>query len=122
MNAQRALLDDGRWHFQHGPIDLVIGADGDAAAVEAAHAAAWARFDTVLGELVAELPALRLPIRGPCPLRGAIARRITQPGGESVRLTGWHQPHERIRIQLVTAVVLKVRSRLRLPKIGTTFS
>ncbi len=76
MHAARALLADGRWHFQHGPIDLVIGADGDAHAVEAAHAAAWARFQTVLPELVAELRALRLPVRGPCPLQGALARRM----------------------------------------------
>lgn len=76
MTAQRARLADGRWHFQHGPIDLLIGADGAAAAVELAHAEAWKRFETVLPELVAELPALRLPIRGPCPLRGAVARRM----------------------------------------------
>lgn len=76
MQAQRALLADGRWHYQHGPIDLVIGADGDARALEIAHAAAWARFQTVLPELVAELRALRLPVRGPCPLQGVIARRM----------------------------------------------
>ena len=76
MHAARALLADGRWHFQHGPIDLVIGADGEAHAVEAAHAAAWARFQTVLPELVAELRALRLPVRGPCPLQGVVARRM----------------------------------------------
>src|SRR5258705_13146046 len=76
MQAQRAPLSDGRWHFQHGPIDLVIGADGDADAVAAAHAAAWERFETVLTELVAELPLLRRPIRGPCPLQGVIARRM----------------------------------------------
>ena len=76
MQAQRALLPNGRWHFQHGPIDLVIGADGDAPALETAHAAAWARFQTVLPELVAELRALRLPVRGPCPLQGVIARRM----------------------------------------------
>jgi uncharacterized protein len=76
MQAQRALLDAGRWHFQHGPIDIVIGADGDAVVVAAAHDAAWARFETVLPELVAELRALRLPLRGPCALQGAIARRM----------------------------------------------
>jgi ApbE superfamily uncharacterized protein (UPF0280 family) len=78
MQAQRALLDGGRWHFQHGPIDIVIGAEGDAAALAAAHEAAWRRFQTVLPELVAELPALRLPVRGPCPLQGVIARRMWQ--------------------------------------------
>lgn len=76
MQAQRAALSDGRWHLQHGPIDLVIGADGDAHALAAAHAAAWQRFETVLTELVAELPLLRRPIRGPCPLQGGIARRM----------------------------------------------
>jgi len=76
MQAQRVLLSDGRWHFQHGPIDLVIGADGDADVLAAAHDAAWQRFETVLTELVAELPLLRRPVRGPCPLQGAIARRM----------------------------------------------
>ncbi len=76
MQAQRTLLDADRWHFQHGPIDIVIGAEGGAAAVAAAHEAAWVRFQTVLPELVAELRALRLPVRGPCPLQGAIARRM----------------------------------------------
>jgi len=54
----------------------VIGAEGDANALAAAHAAAWQRFETVLTELVAELPLLRRPIRGPCPLQGVIARRM----------------------------------------------
>jgi ApbE superfamily uncharacterized protein (UPF0280 family) len=76
MHATRARLADGRWHFQHGPIDLVIGAEGEPGAVEAAHGAAWARFQTVLPELVAELRTLRLPVRGPCPLQGVVARRM----------------------------------------------
>jgi len=81
MTAQRAPLPGGRWHFQHGPIDLVIAAEGEAAAVEAAHAAAWARFQTVLAELVAELPRLRQPVPAGAraadnPLQGAVARRL----------------------------------------------
>lgn len=85
MQAQRAKLEGGRWHFQHGPIDIVIGAKGEAAAVAAAHEAAWARFQGVLPELVAELRALRLPVGhesgpagrvGPCALQGVIARRM----------------------------------------------
>lgn len=77
MDASRARLPDGRWHFQHGPIDVVIGADGDPRAVDAAHEAAWRRFETVLAELVAELPALRRPVRdGDCPLEGTVARRM----------------------------------------------
>jgi ApbE superfamily uncharacterized protein (UPF0280 family) len=80
VQAQRHVLPghdaSPRWHFQHGPIDLVIAAEGDAAAVAAAHEAAWRRFESVLPELVAELRALRRPIAGPCPLQGAIARRM----------------------------------------------
>jgi uncharacterized protein len=75
MGPTRALLPDGRWHFQHGPIDCVIGADGDPGLVEAAHAAAWTRFATILDELVADLPALKrtVDIDGRCPLAGSIA-------------------------------------------------
>jgi hypothetical protein len=76
--ARRAPLPGGRWHFQHGPIDLVIAAEGDAGAVQAAHAAAWQRFDGVLAGLVAELPLLRQPVRGTCPLQGNIARAMWQ--------------------------------------------
>ena len=79
MAAQRMLLPDGRWHLQHGPMDIVIGAEGDAAAVQAAHARAWSRFAALLDELVAELPLLRQPVKaGPCPLRGGVARRMWQ--------------------------------------------
>lgn len=78
MNAQRATLSQGRQHFAHGPIDLVIGAEGEAPAVHAAHEAAWARFATVLPELVAELALLRAPVHGACALQGPIARRMWQ--------------------------------------------
>ena len=76
--AQRRPLVDGRWHWQHGPIDLVIGADGEAAALDDAQAAAWARFQPLLAELVAELPLLRqpLPAAGDNPLQGTVARRM----------------------------------------------
>ena len=74
--AQRHLLPGQRWHFQHGPIDILIGAEGDAAALQAAHNAAWAGFQTVLAELVAELPLLRQPVAGSNPLQGAIARQM----------------------------------------------
>jgi len=76
MNAQRSLLPDGRWHFQHGPMDVVIGASGDPSALEDAHEDAWRRFCGILNELVQELPALRHPVQGPCPLEGPIARRM----------------------------------------------
>ncbi|ODS97769.1 MAG: thiamine biosynthesis protein ApbE [Lautropia sp. SCN 69-89] len=77
MSAQRAPLSEGRWHFQHGPIDIVIGADGRPDALQVSHAAAWERFRTVLDELVGELAALRQPVGAdPCTLRGAVARRM----------------------------------------------
>lgn len=78
--AQRRPLPGGRWHFQHGPIDCVIGADGDASAVAGALDAAWARFEGVLAELVGELPLLRANLaaaRGPTAApHGLIAQRM----------------------------------------------
>jgi len=75
MNASAVILPCGkRLHLQHGPIDLVIGADGQRMrAFEAANA----RFQTVLTELVAELEALKQPmspnITAPT---GAVAQRM----------------------------------------------
>ncbi len=51
-----------RWHFQQGPIDLIIGLDGESAVLDAAIERAWTRFETVLEELVAELGFLRTPV------------------------------------------------------------
>ena len=59
---QVAILPGGRLHLNDGPIDLVIAADGEAAQVRAAYAAATHRFATVLDELCAELPLLRSPV------------------------------------------------------------
>lgn len=60
MGPTFAILPDGkRLHLQHGPIDLIIGADGDRSA---AFAAAEDRFSTILDELVCELPLLRSPV------------------------------------------------------------
>ena len=62
--AHAAMLPDGRrLHLQDGPIDLVIEAFGDPDAVRVAYAAAMRRFDGLLDELCAELPALRAPAR-----------------------------------------------------------
>lgn len=78
MPAQRTALDARRWHWHHGPIDIVAEADGEPDAVAAAHAAAWQRFETLLGELVLELPLLRQPVGAECLLRSPIARRMWQ--------------------------------------------
>jgi len=70
--------DDGRWHLQHGPIDCIVGADGDAAAVAAAIERAGARFGGILDELVAELPLLRTDL-------GSSAGAAVQPSGPIAR-------------------------------------
>ncbi|SFE84883.1 UPF0280 family protein [Roseivivax sediminis] len=75
MRPAAALLPGGRLHLQHGPIDLVIGADGDRAA---AFAAARARFETVLSELVEELDLLRRPVGSAVGATGETARRMTE--------------------------------------------
>ncbi len=83
--ASRARLPGGRWHFHHGPIDLVIGADGDPAQVALAVDAGWTRFAGLLAELAGELPLLRAPCAAstaaqPAPpdnaARGPVARRM----------------------------------------------
>jgi ApbE superfamily uncharacterized protein (UPF0280 family) len=62
MSAQASLLPGNRLHLNHGPIDLVISADGVAREVERAYAQAAAVFPNILPELVAELPLLRMPL------------------------------------------------------------
>ncbi len=76
MAPQFTSLPDGRLHFSHGPIDLVIQADGRADAIRGAHQSAWRRFETVLPELVRELHALQSPVGDDCPVNGAVARRM----------------------------------------------
>lgn len=72
-----ARLPDGRLHLQHGPIDLVIEAAGPPGARESAFEAAKTRFESVLMELVEELPDLR-GRSGTSPLKGRIAKRMLQ--------------------------------------------
>jgi len=88
--AVQRRLDGDRWHFQHGPIDCIVSADGDASAVAAAVERAWTRFRPLLAELVAELALLRadLSARAAALPRGAVARRMVaacRPHGEEGR-------------------------------------
>ncbi|CAB3729625.1 UPF0280 family protein [Paraburkholderia rhynchosiae] len=81
MNPTRTRLDATRWHWQHGPIDLVLSADGEPAALQIAYEACWSRFVDVLPELVGELKVLRQPVQAEasfndCPLQGELARRM----------------------------------------------
>lgn len=92
MTALAALLGDGRLHLQHGPIDLIVGAEGaDAAARPHAFAAAARCFDGLLEALVAELPLLRAQAAPDIPApRGPVARRMVaavQPHSASIFVT-----------------------------------
>lgn len=78
MQATRRLFSDGRWHLQHGPIDLVISARGEHDAVAHAHEECWLKFQGILPGLVRELAALRQDLNRPscAPIEGQVARRM----------------------------------------------
>jgi uncharacterized protein len=79
MSAQIALLSGNRLHLNHGPIDLVITADGAVREVERAYGQAAAIFPNILPELVAELPLLRAPIGDGKPaVSSIVARRMVE--------------------------------------------
>jgi ApbE superfamily uncharacterized protein (UPF0280 family) len=64
-------------HLSHGPIDLIVQADGAPGEVAAALAQAASRFQDLLPALCDELPLLRAPTTaGPCPLVGPVAQRM----------------------------------------------
>lgn len=78
--SARLLADGKRLHLQHGPIDLIIEAEGTGTEVRRAYEQARQAFETVLDRLVAQLPRLRSP-EG-LPPHGDVARRMhaaTQP-------------------------------------------
>ena len=62
MTATARLISGNRLHLQHGPIDLIIGADGAPEQVELAYRAAVAAFPSILPALVTQLPMLRTPL------------------------------------------------------------
>ncbi|MFT6025258.1 MAG: ApbE superfamily uncharacterized protein (UPF0280 family) [Ascidiaceihabitans sp.] len=74
MGPQARILSGNRLYLQHGPIDLVVGAEGDHAA---AFRAAQERFKTVLTELMTEISDLRSPLNSASPKpQGAIAKHM----------------------------------------------
>ncbi len=77
-SATRQRLDGGRWFLQHGPINCIVLAEGEPAAIAAAYEATWQRFATVLTELVSELPLLKrdLHAHGAPPEQGRIAQAM----------------------------------------------
>ncbi len=89
IGPRAALLPCGtRLHLQHGPIDLVIGAEGDRTA---AFRAARAACDGLLQTLVDELPELRQEMRADVPLpTGPVALRMdraVRPFADAVFVT-----------------------------------
>lgn len=70
-------LDQRRLHLQHGPIDLIVAAEGAPARCASAYANAADAFDGLLGELVDELPQLRQRAALPMPqFKGPVANRM----------------------------------------------
>ncbi len=80
MAPERIELDPVRQHWRHGPIDLIVQAEGEPEVVEAAHRRAWTDFQTVLATLVQERPILRQAVQKGAtqPCRGAVARLMWQ--------------------------------------------
>lgn len=79
QGPQAALLGGGdQLHLQHGPIDLIIGADADGAGDrQRVFAAAHMRFGTILDGLVVDLPQHRCQLtRGTPPPADPVARRM----------------------------------------------
>ena len=80
------LQDGKRLHLNHGPIDLIVEAFGEADECRAAYDQAIARFQTILIELVEELPELRLP--GILPGATHLRRPDGAPHGSSRHAAG----------------------------------
>ncbi|MER9641351.1 UPF0280 family protein [Mesorhizobium sp. M0239] len=79
QGPQAHWLQDGRrLHLNHGPIDLIVEVFGEADECRRAYEQAVARFQTILMELVEELPELRLPafFLAPRTFAGPTARRM----------------------------------------------
>mgnify|MGYP001187093651 CR=1 FL=1 len=71
---------DQRLHLQHGPIDLIISADGATDVVMNAFARAADAFNDLLVTLVEELPILRAPANASLlpDLEGPVAKRMDE--------------------------------------------
>ncbi len=83
------LADNRRLHLQHGPIDLIVSADGATEEVAASYRQAAEAFGPVLTELMDEIDLLRSPV---CPRRpqangvvgGAMVAATSRFAGEFV--------------------------------------
>ncbi len=70
------MICGNRLHLQHGPIDLLIKAEGAPDQVAAANHQATNCFSTILCDLVRELPALRRPLDPQGRFHGQVAARM----------------------------------------------
>ncbi len=104
MPATVHILPDGkRLHLNHGPIDLIIEAEGAANQVQRAYAAAEDRFETVLQEIVSELSILCEEITSTGnEVQGEIARTMTRAV----------QPHWKRRVTPMAAVAGSVAEHI----------
>lgn len=74
-----ALSESGlKLHLQHGPIDLIITAEGSADARERAFRAAEVALGPVLADLVTELDALKMPAFSRPAVVGSVAQRMVR--------------------------------------------
>lgn len=82
MGPQISVLPDGRrMHLHHGPIDLIVQADGPGRVAGLRRGAE--RFATILTELTNELPMLRRSCSDDeCVLQGAVARVMQDAAAE----------------------------------------
>ena len=85
---QAAYLSDGRLHLHHGPIDLIVSAEGPER--RAALNAAVARFEGLLDALVVDLEVLRQRVRPTGNSLGAVsfAPSSTHPPKSTVPAAG----------------------------------
>ena len=110
-----ALLSDGsRLHLQHGPIDLIIGVDAPSVQDrQRAFDAAARRFDTILSELVGELPLLRRSTGPETPL-GDVAQRMhraTHPFASTVFVTPMAAVAGAVADEVLSAITTQVPVR-----------
>lgn len=74
-SAQAHLFEEGkRLHLHHGPIDLIIGVEGEQR--EVCFARATRRFQGLLEGIVSELPILRAPIGSDTEVDDPVAARM----------------------------------------------
>ena len=77
--AVHRILAGNRLHLQHGPIDLIIVADGPEQLQNEAFDRAIHRFNSILEELVTELPILKTSWNPSFPnLKGPVAKRMLE--------------------------------------------